>query len=406
MQKLALVAVASSLLSSVPIVDATPAPPAAPAPATPALTSLDAFGARLSAELARAKPANLVYSPASLSLALAMTREGARGETAAEMDAVLGANAGPEARALYKALSPAAATAGAPELTIANRLFGDTATPFEPAFVDVTRDGYGAPIQALDFQHHSADARAKINDWVERQTRERIKNLLPASAINATTRLVLVNAIYFKARWATPFAARATQPAQFAVDGAGNKQVATMRTKAHGRWGTHGGARTLDLPYASSAGGPQLSMLFVVPDQGTLGAVETAYAKDGVAPFLAATDGGGEVNVALPKFKIESDFELGETLGRMGMTRAFTDRAEFGGISKLATKISRVIHKAWVEVDEQGTEAAAATGVVMSRATAAAPAMIHDFAVDRSFLFVLHDAGGHVLFAGRVTDPS
>ncbi len=386
--------------------------------AAPERRSIDRFGGKLHAEVARSKTtakarANFVYSPVSIAIALAMTREGARDQTAAEMDAVLGAGTGAEARALVKALAPSGGKAQpqpgvpmAPELAIANRLFGERTTRFEQAFLDVTRDGYGAPIEALDFKRQHEASRAKINAWVEQQTKSRIKNLLAKGDVVPDTRLVLVNAIYLKAQWMTPFEVSATRPSKFTVEGAGNKQVATMRTQARGSWGAHAGARMLDLPYAAGSG-PRLSMLLVVPDGAKLDAVEAAYAKEGLAPFLAATaTRGGKVNVALPRFKVEGDFDLSRTLEDMGMPRAFSDFAEFGGISKLPTKISKVKHKAWIQVDEKGTEAAAATAVSMVEITSADPRPVHDFAVDRSFLFFIHDDSGNVLFGGRVVDPS
>jgi len=404
MKKLASLALVSSLVSSlVTGVSAAPAP-----------RSIDRFGAKLHGQVGQAGDkarANLVHSPASIAIALAMAREGAREQTAAEMDAVLGGGAGAEARALLRSLAaPAAGPAPggpmAPELSIANRLFGEQTTAFEKAFLDITRDGYGAPIEALDFRRHHEAARAKINAWVEGQTRNRIKDLLAKGTVDHETRLVLVNAIYLKARWATPFEVSATRPSRFTIEGAGHKQVSTMRTQARGSWGAHAGARMLDLPYEAAPGGPQLSMMLVVPDGARLDAVEAAYAKDGLAPFLAAIGNHGRVNVALPRFKVGSSFDLGDSLKAMGMPRAFSDLAQFGGISKLPTKISKVIHKAWIQVDEKGTEAAAATAVVMAEITSIDPTPIHDFAVDRSFLFFIHDQDGNVLFGGRVLDPS
>lgn len=399
MKRVASLALVSSLITGV-----SAAPPA---------RSIDGFGAKLHAEVGRAKAGgNVVYSPASIAIALAMTREGAQAQTAAEMDAVLGAAARTDARALLKALTATPAATGpgmpmAPQLTIANRLFGEQTTRFEQAFLDVTRDGYGAPVEALDFKQQPDAAREKINAWVERQTKNKIKNLLAKPDIRPDTRLVLANAIYLKAQWAVPFEVSATKPAKFTVEGAGNKQVSTMRTQARGSWGSHAGARVLDLPYAAGAGGPQLSMMLVVPEAAKLGAVEAAYAKDGLAPFRAAARShGGKVNVALPKFKIEGELDLAGSLAGMGMPRAFSDEAEFFGISKLPTKISKVKHKAWIQVDEKGTEAAAATAVVMVEITSADPRPIHDFPIDRSFLFFIHDEHGNVLFGGRVIDPS
>ncbi len=365
------------------------------------------FAAQLHGQLA-ARSGNLVYSPSSIAVALAMAREGARGQTAAEMDKVLGATNAADAKALIKSFKTAKQAPGGPmppELAIANRLFADGATPFEPAFLDTTSKDYLAPAQVLDFRHHAEDARTTINKWVAAQTHDRIKDLIPHGAVDALTRMVLVNAIYLKAQWETPFPEAATKPAPFAIAGSGSKAVATMHTVARARWGEHAGARMLDLPYVS-AGGPQLGMLLVVPDGKSLGAVETAYEAEGVAPFLAATKTAGKADVALPKFEVGTELRLAGALDKLGRKRALTDDADFGGISKVPTKISEVIHKAWAKVDEKGTEAAAATAVIMTEITSVEVQPPHPFQVDRSFLFFIHDDKGNVLFGGRIVDPS
>lgn len=371
--------------------------------------SLDHFGASLHQQAP--SKGNLVYSPLSVSLALAMTREGATGRTAAEMDRVLGATNGADARAAMKALrSPPAQQPGGPmppRLAIANRLYGDKHLRFEQPFLDVTRDAYDAPIEGVDFRGDPEGARGTINKWVEARTRDRIRNLLGPRTVDKDTRLVLVNAIYLEAQWAKPFVAGATKPAPFAVDGGGPKQVPTMHAAGvHTVHGSYGGARTLEIPYAY-AGGPSLSMLVVVPDRAKLADVEAAYAKSGIAPFLAATKQRAKANIAMPKFTTGSDLDLGRALGTLGIERAFTDDAEFPKIStQERLKISKVIHKAWISVDEKGTEAAAATAVVMAEITSVDTTPVLDFTVDRSFLFFIHDEHGTVLFGGRIADPS
>jgi len=322
---------------------------------------------------------------------------------------VLGATAGADAKALLAATAPRPHVEGEPmppELAIANRVFADTTTPFEQAFLDTTKNDYGAPAERLDFRTDSDGARQRINAWVEDRTHDRIKDLLAPGTLDSLTRMVLVNAIYLKAQWQTPFEEAATAPAKFAIAGGAAKQVPTMHTIAYARWGDHGGARMLDLPYASG-GGPQLGMLLIVPDGKDLPDVERAYARDGVLPFLAATSHGGKADVALPKFEVGTTFELADALGALGMRLAFSDRADFSGLSPVPTKISAVVHKAWAKVDEKGTEAAAATAVVMAEITSVSvEPPPHPFKVDRSFLFAVHDDKGNVLFAGRVIDPS
>jgi serpin B len=374
------------------------------APRVPAVAP---FSARLDGALAK-RDGNFLYSPASVSIALAVAREGAGGATADEMDRVLGSDARTTAKALtrsFKTPKQGRGEPSPPELAIANRLFGDLKTSFEQPFLDVTSKEYEAPVESLDFRAHANSARLHINDWVAHQTHDKIKDLLPPPSVTEITRVVLVNAIYMKAAWATPFAQHATAPAFFAIAGASIKKVPTMHTIAHATWGAHAGARMLDLPY-SSAGGPTLAMMLVVPDGASLATVETSYSNEGIQPFLAAVTASGEADVALPKFEVGTTFDLAPTLVDLGMKVAFSDAADFSRMSKVPTTISRVIHKAWAKVDETGTEAAAATAIVMNDATSVAMTKPHTFAVDRSFLFFVHDQQGNVLFGGRIVDPS
>lgn len=370
------------------------------------------FEGRLHAALAAAGD-DLIYSPVSISTALAMAREGATRETAAEFDAVLGPQAGADAQALIARLTKPAAPPAyegapvAPELAIANRLFADPSAPLLPTFVDVTRTRYLAPIEAVDFRNDFEAGRQRINAWVLEQTRGKIADLLAQGTVDAWTRLVLVNALYLKAQWQTPFAKEATRPAPFAIAGGDTVDAPTMHGQVYGRWGSLGGARMFDLPYASTGDGPQLAMLLVVPNGASLGEVEQAYTDGGLPSLLAALDGGGKAIVSLPTFTLESSAELSEALVDMGMARAFSDDAQFDGISSMPLKLSKVVHKAWAKIDENGTEAAAATAVVMAEITSAGPppAPPYVFDVDRSFLAFIHDERGQVLFAARVVDP-
>ena len=368
------------------------------------------FAGELHGQLAKGA-GNLIYSPASIAVALAMTREGAAKATANEMDRTLGSDlrsfgkslvADGEARA--KLPAPKKGERTGPELVIANRLYADAATPFEAPFLAITKDAYRAPAEQVDFRRHREAARQRINAWVDVTTRHKIKDLVPASALNDLTRLVLVNAIYLKAKWQQPFVHELTAPAPFAIDAQRARvQVPTMHGKIYAKSGTFAGARMIDLPYATGGGAP-LSMLVVVPDKLSLRDVETRYAAQSVTPMLAALSAPQPFAVAMPRFTVSSELELGDTLGKLGMPRAFSDDAEFPGMSAMPLKISRVIHKAFCAVDEDGTEAAAATAVVMAEITSV-EAPPTPFAVDRSFLFFLHDDHGRVLFAGRVVDP-
>jgi serpin B len=372
--------------------------------------SIDRFAAKFHGEAGKTK-GNLIYSPMSIGMALAMTREGATGTTAKQMDDVLGKDTGTDAKALRLSMKsssgkPDPNAPAPPELAIANRLFGDAKMTWVKRFLDVTRTDYGAPIEGVDFRKDANGARIKINKWVEEQTKHRIKDLLAPGIVNGLTRLVLVNAIYLKAQWVTPFHVSNTKPADFAVTGGAKVKTPTMHGVIDGSHGTYAGARLVDLPYAAGPKGPRLSMMIVVPDRAKLDAIEATYTKEGLAGFMKSLK-HADLELALPKFKIESSFLLNEALGKLGMPRAFSEtEAEFAGMTtdeKL--HISKVVHKAFVEVDEKGTEAAAATAVIMATEGAAMSKPI-PFKVDRSFAFFIHDANGTVLFAGRVVDPS
>lgn len=358
--------------------------------------------------LAKANPArSVVFSPLSIEMALAMTREGALGATATEMDTLLGATLRDDMAAVRgewaKLRSPSDAASKAPIIAIANRLYGARDLELVPGFVTATRDRYGATIERVDFRGNVDGARESINRWVAGQTRDKIRDLLAPGSLRVDTRLVLVNAIYLKAQWQTQFEAARTKPAPFAIAGGKSRDVPTMHGSVAAQIGSSAGARMIELPYLS-AGGAQLSMLVVVPERATLGDIEASYARTGIAPWLAATTRAVEADLSLPKFRVEASFELAERLGELGMASAFSDSAQFGGIARSeAVKLSKVVHRAYVSVDEHGSEAAAATAVV---AVPTSVPQVERFAVDRSFLFFIHDSQGRVLFGGRVIDPS
>lgn len=368
------------------------APPSAP------------FDGALDARVAHDQSGNYVVSPASIELGLEMTREGARGATARELDGALGADTGAAVKALWAAWGTPQTAADMTQLSIANKLFGEQTAHFLPAFLDATQQGYGARLEAVDFAHAADAARRHINDWVAQATHDKIKDLLPPRAVDDATRLVLVDAIYLKAHWAKEFEAGETAPAPFKVSGAGTKQVATMHGELYADWGAHAGARVLDLSYRGG-----LAMLVVVPDSASLAAVESAYQREGFAPFMnaaVASKSHGGIIVALPKFEVATKIELSPALAAMGVKTAFTGAADFSGMSSDPVKLSSVIHQAWIKVDEAGTEAAAATAVEMAAGAAPPVSTPPHFDVDRSFLFFVHDTHGNVLFGGRVIDPS
>ena len=357
------------------------------AEARTAATSIDAFAADLHATMP--KEGNLFYSPASIALALSMTEQGARGSTKAEMDKVLHA---PPSAQTYAALASRFTSSKSPEIAIANRSYLEGSLAIEPDFAKV------APMETVDFIHHAEDARGKVNAWVSDKTKTRIPELIPPNALDKDTRFVLVNAIYFKGEWARAFQSSMTREDTF--HGATDEKTKTMHGTIPASLGSHANAQVLDLAYKAKDG-PELSMTVVLPEANhTLGEIEAAYEKEGLAPFVAGGE-TGDVDVAIPKMKMSTSFELSEALKGLGMPLAFSNDADFTGITHAEPlKISKVIHKAYVDVNEEGTEAAAATGVIGVRATAVERVL--SFHADHPFLFFVRDRGtGVVLFAGR-----
>ena len=377
--------------------------------------STNAFALDLWARV-RETPGNQIVSPASIAIALDMTYGGARGETAAEMARVLHAPADPAA--LHLAAGNVLSTWNDPArdtytLAVANRLFGERTFTFEPTFLALTRDRYRAPLEPLDFASAPEPARAHINGWVARETRDRIQDLLPAGVIRADTRLVLTNAVYFLARWRTPFERHATRDAAFFAGGTRRVEVPTMHRAEHFAHAEIEGAQVLELPYR----GDELAMTIVLPrERDGLAAIEAGLDAARLASFTSSLDASRRVAVALPKFRIapEPSMRLSDTLKQLGMRLAFdAEAADFTGIADPPDpddrlSISEVFHKAFVQVDEDGTEAAAATAVVMMRGGAAAPSEPPiPFTADHPFLFFIRDLrSGAILFLGRVVDPS
>ena len=352
-------------------------------------------------------------SPASISAALAMTFGGARGETEAQMKRVLHVDGARDAVAAdWGRLSRALQSPARPlTLRIANRLFGEKTTKFEQAFIDKTKLDFGAPLEPNDFVNAFEPARAHINGWVEDQTEHRIKELLPPNALDKQTRLVLVNAIYFLADWAEPFEKSATYDAPFSVAQGAPKATPMMHRAGKHRFAQADGVKVLELPYK----GGDASMLVILPDR-----------KDGLADLEKSLTGAKlegwktalamqTVAVSLPRFEVSPtpSMSLGEDLKSLGMPDAFDrDKADFTGIAnpvdrKERLKIDKVFHKAFVKVDEKGTEAAAATAVVMAKGGGPPPAPPLEFNADHPFVFAIVDkATGVVLFLGRVADPT
>jgi serpin B len=362
-----------------------------------------------------ATPGNLVFSPLSIHLALGMTYLGARGDTAAEMakvlhvDGMAAADFSKGASALGAQLAALGKKKGT-ELAIANRLWAQKGFPFSKDFFAAVKKAYGAPVVVADFAADPDKERRAINLWVEQQTKKRIKDLLPEGLISAATRLVLVNAISFKASWREQFDKDATVEAAFTTQDGTNVKVPTMHRTGPASFADAGDARVLELRYRN---GSDAAMVFLLPARtkdkdGGLAALEAKLTGAKLDEWLGQLTEVEEVAIALPRFTAETSFSLKDALVKLGMPRAFKQgEADFGGmLSKDATTglfISAVVHKAFILVNEEGAEAAAATAVVMNGDSVA---MTPSFVADRPFLYLIRDTKtGAILFMGRVVDP-
>lgn len=392
--------------------------PTGPAPPLPAAIDDLAAGSNelafdLYGRIRTSGAGNLAISPASISAALAMTYGGARGETADQMKATAHFAGDPASTsAAWGELSRALTDPRRPmKLRLANRLFGEKAYSFDTGFLEKTRTAFDAPLEILDFKHGPDAARARINGWVEERTERRIKDLLPSSAIDADTRLVLVNAIYFLADWQTPFEKMWTRDEPFHLTTTTQKKVPTMNRTDPLPLAKHGGATVVALDYK----GGHTAMWVVVPDA-IDGLAEVEKTLSGTT-FASMKKAFSTVNVALalPRFEVnpKESLSLGKELRALGMAQAFErEKANFTGIANPTDPrdrlfIANVFHKAFVKTDEKGTEAAAATAVDMAAGTGAPPQKPVELKVDRPFLyFIVDKASSLVLFMGRVTDPT
>jgi serpin B len=375
------------------------------------VTGNNTFATSLYRKLRATEPnANLFYSPHSISTALAMTYAGARGTTAAQMATTLDFRL-PQAQ-LHRAFNaldqelarrgkPPGATDGDPfKLTVANALWGARGFTFLPEFLDVLAVNYGAGMQVLDFASDVEAARRTINAWVEEKTAGKIKDLLRPGDLTPATALVLTNAIYFKASWASAFLETNTADRPFHLGDGMTVSVPTMTQDHPFPFLDNGMLQAVTLPFV----GEQLTMLVMVPAAGMLDAVEAALTPTAIQDIV---DGQRPTAVLLklPKFKFGAQFFVKQALSQLGMPDAFTEAADFTGITAAPPLAIRdIVHKAFIGIDEKGAEAAAATAVV-TLPPSASPAMI-ELNVDRPFLFFIRDRPtGAILFAGCVLDP-
>ena len=368
------------------------------------VTGNNAFALDLYSILSK-EEGNLFFSPYSISSALAMTYGGARGDTAEEMAKALhfslGADKTHPAFAELDTVFHEIQKHGQVQLHIANSLWPQKDYRLLPEYLALTRQHYGVPITPVDYMKAAETARKLINTWVEDKTKDKIKDLIRPGDLDALTVLVLVNAIYFKGNWASQFDPKLTKQSGFSVSGHAKTQVSMMYQKGKFGYGEIEGAQLLELPYV----GKELSMVIVLPEKPEgLSGVENQFTVKNLDAWLSRLS-QQDVNVYLPKFKVTwGTFELNRPLKALGMEKAFGSGADFSGMDRTRSLlIGLVLHKAFVEVNEEGTEAAAATAVVMKRNGGRK----YIFLADRPFLFLIRDkATGSILFLGRVLDPS
>ena len=370
-----------------------------------------AFAADLYRELAATEDGNLVFSPHSIAIALAMTRAGAEGETASQMDAVLHASRAGDLHAGFNALEQALAGRSGEypigggdetaelELSIVNQLWGQEGFEFVDDFLDLLAAEYGADMRLVDFVQAYEEARVLINEWVAERTRERIDELIPEGVIDDMTRLVLTNAIYLNAPWVHRFDEDATAPAAFTLLDGNEVEVDMMRLDERIEYGEGDGFQAVRLPYVDGS----LSMIAVLPDD--FAAFESGLDGDRVDEIVASL-GDARVELGFPRFEFRTEALLKDALSNLGMPIAFEpDEADFSGIAPPDDlHIQDVVHEGFISVDEHGTEAAAATAVVVG--VVSAPPINVEVDFDRPFLFFVHDRdSGAILFMGRVLNP-
>jgi serine protease inhibitor len=350
---------------------------------------------------------NLFFSPYSISTALAMTYGGARGGTREQMAKALTFSL--EQSQLHGAFARLQAQLnteqdkGDIELTVANALWAEKQYSFLEDFIHSTNKNYGAPLNRVDFKNTPEETRTQINEWVEQKTNDKIKDLIQPGVLNDLTRLVLTNALYFRGNWSRQFNERATREDQFWIAPDKAIMVPLMTQTDYFAYWENERMQVLELPYVGSG----LSMIFFLPRTiDGLSAIETALTVDTLTDWTQLPSRKREIRVTLPKFTVTSAFNLEKILGAMGMPDAFTPQADFSGMTgNRELYINAVIHKAFVDVNEKGTEAAAATALALQKLSYGNPPP--EFRADHPFLFLIrHTPSESILFLGRVADPA
>ena len=351
---------------------------------------------------------NIIFSPFSISSALSMTYCGAKKQTKKAMSKVLYLPKKNEV--LYNAYAEHNRSINSSfisdnvTLNIANSLWGEKSYPFDKEYIKLLSSEFKAPFNKVSFINNTEESRKEINNWVEKKTEKKIKNLIPVKVLSENTRLVLTNAIYFYGGWAKAFNKKATKKADFHVNETETAQVNFLNTASKLLYFENELFKSVEIPYKGKAA----SLILFIPKN--INGIDNLLKT---IDYNTYTEWNSEmkeamVKLSVPKFKIESDFELSDVLSKMGMQTAFTNKANFSGMSKKDDlKIDKVIHKATIGIDEEGTEAAAATAVIMVRKTSIQNNLnLVEFTADRPFVFILKEnANNTILFMGKVVNP-
>jgi len=369
----------------------------------------NAFAVELYGQL-RSQPGNLFFSPESISTALAMTYAGARGQTATEMANVLHFTLPPERLhpAMAALLKDRNAAHDGYQLKEADALWGQQSYTFLPEFLKLTSDNYGAGLNHVDFKNATEAARVTINQWVEQQTEQKIKDLIAPGVLDERTRLVMTVAIYFKADWETRFNKEQTKDKEFHVSAAKTITAPLMHRTGEYNYFDGQSFQALEIPYKNK----DLSMIVFLPkDADGLAAFEASMTAANIERWSSKLKPASEVIVIMPKFETDATFPLNAMLKAMGMQQAFDCKtADFSGLASKETiqrngtlYLSAAIHTAYVEVNEEGTEAAAATATATNVPMGV---ILNVFRADHPFVFLIRDnMTGAILFMGRLTNP-
>lgn len=387
-------------------------------PAVDQVQGNNAFAIELYAQLKDTTKGNLFVSPYSISSAMAMTSMGADGETKSEIDKVLHFNTDRNALATSfsilndQILTPKGTPEEFPQVNIANSMWMQVEKPFMPEFVEVLDKYFKSGIYALNFAHDPEQARQEINQWVENHTHNKITDLFPSGSINHDTHLVIANAIYMQAPWKIQFEKDNTTHEMFYLAEDNMALVEMMNAISTFRFMVNDQFALLEMPYGleKEGSGADLAMLVFLPKEiEGLAQLEKDISVEKLKAWMDQMD-YTDVQVRFPKFKLDYDVSLKETLSKMGMPIAFTSAADFSGISGTRdVAIDNVVHKAYINVDEKGTEAAAATGVVVGLTSLGEEIDVppYYFLADHPFLMMIVDKKTDtILFMGRYVDPS